>query len=347
MNKIKVGNSFIGAGEPCFIIAEIGQNHNGDMETAKNLIDVAHEAKIDAVKFCKRDIDTELTRDAYNEPYRGPNSFGNTYGEHREKLELSSEQYRELFDYATERDLIFFASVCGPKAVDLLDDIGSPLFKVASRDLTNTPLLEYIARKGKPIILSTGMSRLTEIEAAIATIIKYHDQLILMQCTSEYPTRFENVNLKGMELLRERFGLPVGFSGHTIGILVPVVAAALGAVAVEKHITLARWMKGTDHAGALEPDGLKRVSRDIRNLEKAFGSKEKFFLESEKKTRMKLARSIVARVAIPEGSIITSEMVIMKSPGTGLSGQQLAEVVGKLARRNLAEDHLISLDDVE
>ncbi len=347
MRTIKVGNSIIGEGEPCFIIAEIGQNHNGDMETAKSLIDVACEAKIDAVKFCKRDIDTELTRDAYNEPYQGPNSFGKTYGEHREKLELSAEQYRELFDYATERGLIFFASVCGPQAVDLLDEIGSPLFKVASRDLTNAPLLEYIASKGKPILLSTGMSRLTEIEAAIATITRYNDQLILMQCTSEYPTRFENVNLKGMELLKERFGLPVGFSGHTIGILVPVVAAALGAVAVEKHITLGRWMKGTDHAGALEPDGLKRVSRDIRNLEKAFGSKEKLLLESEEKTRRKLARSIVAKATIQRGTTITSEMVIMKSPGTGLSGLQLPKIIGKQASRDLAEDHLISLDDVE
>lgn len=347
MRKIRVGNRYIGEGEPCFIIGEIGQNHNGDMEIAKKLIDVAHETKIDAVKFCKRDIDTELTREAYNAPYHGPNSFGDTYGAHREKLELSPEQYKELYKYASERNLIFFASVCGPKAVDLLDEMGSPLFKIASRDLTNVPLLEHIAKKGKPIMLSTGMSSLAEIEAAIAIITKFHDQLILMQCTSEYPTRFENVNLRNMEMLRERFGLLVGFSGHTIGILVPVVAAALGAVAVEKHITLARCMKGTDHAGALEPDGLKRVSRDIRNIEMAFGIKEKMILESERDTRKKLARSIVAKMAISRGRRITSDMLIMKSPGTGLSGLQLPKIIGKVAKRDMEEDHLISLEDVE
>ncbi len=338
MKVIRIENIQISQESPAFIVAEIGQNHNGDINIAKQLIDVAYEAKVNAVKFVKRDIKSELTIEQYNKPYDNPHSFGKTYGEHREFLELDREQHKELKKYANSKGLIYFSSACDFKSVDDMEDIGVPLYKIASRDLTNIPLIDYIARLKKPIIMSTGMATLEDIDDAFNTVKKYHDNIILMHCTSEYPTAYEHVNLKRIETLKERYKCIVGSSDHTVGIMIPVVAVALGARVVEKHITLHRYMKGTDHAGSLEPDGIKRVVRDIRNLEKAMGDGLFEYKEYLNIAKNKLARSLVSKIKIKKGEVLTEEMLTLKSPGTGLLWRERNKIIGKKAKINIDKD---------
>lgn len=353
---IKVEDKYIGEGYPVFIVAEVGQNHNGDINIAKKLIDIAAEPIIDhfggeklrgvdAVKFAKRNISSDLTMELYNKPYNGPNSFGKTYGKHREYLELSEEDHFLLAEYAKNKGLIYFSSVCDQVSVDLMQKIGVPLYKVASRDVTNIPLLEYIAQKGKPIIMSTGMSDMDEIEMAVNTIKKYNDQLILLQCTSEYPAQYRNVHLRVMQFLREKFDVPVGFSGHTIGVAIAIAAVAMGAVVIEKHITIDRKMKGSDHAGALGPDGLWRVVRNIRNTELALGKRDKQLLEAELPGRRKLGRSLVSKIPIPEGTVVTEDMLVVKSPGSEIKWADRHLIINKKAKHDIDKDVTLKLED--
>ena len=337
----------IGDDQPCFIVAEVGQNHNGDIAIAKELIDNIAFHRADAVKLCKRDVHSDLTQEAYDRPYYGPQSFGETYGRHRELLELSRDQYDELKQYATEKGVLFFATACDMKSVDDLEQLNVPLYKVASRDLTNLPLLDYIARTGKPIFLSCGMDSMEEIGEAVDTIRKHHGKLVLLQCTSDYPTRYEDVNISVIHTLRRTFDVLVGMSDHTIGIMVPVVAAALGAVVVEKHVTLARHMKGTDHSCSLEPEGLRRVVRDIRNMELAIGDGVKRVPDTTATTQAKLCRSLVSRVAIPAGTRLEEEMLCLKSPGTGLKWRERGRLIGRRARRDIAADVTLGEMDFE
>jgi len=337
----------IGDGHPCFIVAEVGQNHNGDLTIARQLIDNIAFYRADAVKLCKRHIPSDLTAELYNKPYPGPQSFGETYGKHREFLELSTIQYKELQIHAQNQGLIFFATACDMKSVEDLEEVGVPLFKVASRDLTNLPLLDRMARTGKPIILSCGMDSMERIGEALDTVRRHHNQIVLMQCTSSYPTEYSDVNITVMHTLRREFDVLVGMSDHTIGIMVPVVAAALGAVVVEKHVTLARHMKGTDHACALEPDGLRRIVRDIRNMELALGDGVKRVAESVSGARSKLCRSLVSKVDIAQGTEVTEDMLCLKSPGDGLLWRERGRIVGKRARRDIPVDVTLSEKDFE
>ena len=337
----------IGDDQPCFVIAEIGQNHNGDMEIARRLIDTAATCGASAVKFCKRHIPSELTKEAYNASYVGPNSFGETYGQHREFLELSVDDYRALCQHATKAGILFFSTACDQHSVDDLEEVGVSLYKLASRDLTNLPLIDYMARTGKPIIASCGMDSRADIGHCLDTIRHHHNKIVLMHCTSSYPTAMEDVNLRALHSLRSEFNVLVGLSDHTIGIVVPVVAAAMGAVAVEKHVTLARHMKGTDHACSLEPDGLRRVLRDIRNIEMALGDGEKRVPESTIAAAQKLRRSLVMRVPLQKGDIVEESMLTLKCPGTGLLWRERHKIVGHRAVRFIEADSTIYPDDFE
>ena len=335
----------IGDDEPAFIIAEIGQNHNGSMETAKRLIDVAAEAGVTAIKSCKRDLRSELTKEAWGRPYTGPQSFGPTYGEHREVLELSPEQHQELSDYSNSKGLIYFVSACDVPSVDVMEQIGVPLYKVASRDLTNIPLLRAMAETGKPIILSAGMGDEQDIRDAVELIKSYHDKIVLMQCTSEYPTPYEDVNLLGMRTLREKFGVLVGLSDHTIGIMTVVAGVAMGAVAVEKHLTLARHMKGTDHAASLEPAGMERVVRDLNNLRVAMGDGSLAVPEGVQVAEAKLRRSLTSAGPIARGTTLLEEHLTLKSPGTGLMWRDRETLLGKRAQRDIDADETLDPRD--
>jgi sialic acid synthase SpsE len=336
--KIKIGNRFVGGGQPCFIIAEVGVNHNGEPLLAKKLIDIAVAAGADAVKFQKRDSESMLTKEALQRPYSGAHSFGQTYGEHRKALELKEFDFFELKKYCGERDICFLASGWDRKSIDFLDELGLEAFKMASADLTNTPLLQYAAKKGRPMILSTGMADMCEVEKAIAAIREFNEQIIIMQCTSTYPCKTENINLNVIKTYKEKFGTLVGYSGHEAGIAITLCAVVMGAVAVERHFTIDRTMKGPDHSASLEPQGLYKLVRDIRNYEKALGSSEKKCLEDEKPIRQKLAKSLVSVCKIPKGTVIAEEMLTEKSPGDGIPPFKINEVIGKKAKEDILED---------
>ncbi|MCS4150717.1 N-acetylneuraminate synthase family protein [Salinibacter ruber] len=341
-SKVKVDeNNYIGKNQKCFIVAEIGQNHNGDMENARELIDVAEEAGVSAVKFCKRHIPAELTEEAYNRPYRGPQSFGETYGEHREFLELSREQHKQLAQYAKEQGLIYFSSACDKKSVDDMECIGVPIYKIASRDLTNIPLVEYIAKTQKPVIMSTGMATKKDINHALEKVYEYHDKVVLLNCTSQYPCDIENVNMKKMDTIERLWGTIVGYSGHTSGIKMPIVAVARGAKVIEKHITLHRHMKGSDHAASLEPNGLEKMVKDIRNTEKGLGDGKIEFKKCMQESKKKLARSLVLKNDIKKGEKITEEDLTLKSPGTGIIWRNRNKVLGKKAIQDFPKDVIV------
>jgi sialic acid synthase SpsE len=328
----------VGTGYPAFIIAEIGQNHNGDVNIAKRLIDMAVRCGANAVKFQKRDIDSELTKEAFDKIYDNPNSFGRTYGEHRIFLELNEQQHGELKEYALASGITYFCTPCDTPSVELLERINCPFYKVASRDLTNIPLLERIGKTGKPVIISTGMADFNDIDNALKALDRGPESVVIMQCTSEYPCKLENVNLKAMETLRKKYGYLVGLSDHTSGVVVSAAAAVMGAVMVEKHITLDRSMKGTDQPGSLEEAGLKKLVEYIRAIEIANGDGVKDVNPATQAAKLKLARSLTSKVFIAKGTILTEEMLILKSPGNGLKWIEREQVVGKQALQDIEPD---------
>jgi sialic acid synthase len=336
----------VGKGMPCYIIAEIGQNHNGDMKIAKQLIDMAVSCGANAVKFQKRDIPSELTKEAFDKPYDNPNSFGRTYGEHRMFLELDEAQHLELKEYANAQGITYFCTPCDVPSVELLERIGCPFYKVASRDLTNIPLLERLAATGKNVIISTGMADIEDIEDALEALQAHPEKVIIMQCTSEYPCKPENVNLRAMATLEQRFGYLVGLSDHTSGVIISAAAATMGAVMIEKHITLNRSMKGTDQPGSLEKAGLEKLTKYIRAIELAMGDGIKEVNPATKAAKEKLARSVTSSVFIPAGTTITESMLCLKSPGTGLKWKQRSMIVGKQAKADIAPDVTIFEDMV-
>lgn len=341
MTMVEIANRPIGDGYPCYIIAEAGVNHNGSLELAERLVDIAAQAGADAVKFQKRTVADILIAEALARPYTVPTSLGATYGEHRERLELSEEDFFALAEHARDRGITLLASAWDVRSVDFLDRLGIPAFKIASADCTNLPLIEYIARTGKPVLLSTGMSDMAEVEDAVATVRRHTDQLVLLQCTSTYPSDNDQINLRVIQTYRERFGCVVGYSGHERGLAPSEAAVALGASVVERHFTIDRTMIGPDHAASLEPMGLQRLVRNIRNIEKALGSPEKRVMEGERKVRERLAKSIVARTDIPAGTVIRSDMLTVKGPGSGLKPGYMPLLVGVVAESPIREDTLV------
>ncbi len=347
IKPVKIGNKLVGPGQPCFVIAEAGINHQGQLSIAKELVDVAVLCKADAIKFQKRNAPLMLTKAALAAPYTGPHSFGATYGEHRKMLELSDADFKELKKYCDSRGIMFFASGWDESSIDFLDSLDVPCFKVPSADLICLPLLEHTAKKGKPIILSTGMATLQEVEEAVMHVKKWNNQIILMQCTSTYPSKFEELNLSVIDLYKEKFKIPVGYSGHELGIAVTLAAVVIGAQCVERHFTLDRTMKGGDHAASLEMDGLRRLVRDIRAFEIAKGKPEKHVWESEIPIRKKLAKSLVAKVTIPKGTVIKKSMLTYKSPGDGLPPKYYYNLEGKKALVDIEADTTIKEGMVE
>jgi sialic acid synthase SpsE len=313
------------------------------MEIARQLIDAAAQAGADAVKFQKRSVKDMLIAEALNMPYGGPNSLGSTYGEHRQKLELSEDAYRDLKRHADDCGLTFLASVWDQPSADFIESLGAPAFKIPSADLTNLPLLAHVARKGKPVILSTGMATMEEIREGVEEVKKYNDDLVLLHCVSVYPCEAKDVNLRVMETLRREFGTLVGYSGHEkTGFAVTEAAVALGAVMVERHFTLDRTMPGPDHAASLDAFGLERLIMHLRkDIEPALGSSEKTVTEGELRVRARLAKSIASACDIKAGQTITPEMLTVKGPGTGIKPKYLPALAGKVARCDIQADTLI------
>lgn len=337
----------MGDDQPCFIAAEIGQNHNGDPAIARRLIDMAAACGATAVKFQKRDVAGELSRDLKCKPYDNENSFGATYAEHRAFLELSVEQHRGLREYAHARGLIYFCTVCDVASLEAMRPLDLPLYKVASRDITNWPLLDAIAETGRPVVLSTGMAGLAEVDAAVDRISRRHDRIVVAQCTSEYPSPPEHANLNALRSYRLRYGLLVGMSDHTPGIMTAVAAATLGACYVEKHVTLSRAMRGTDHAGSLEEEGVRRLVGYIRQVESAMGDGNLDYHPHMDRARRKLAKSLCCRRDLQPGDLLQEDDLELRCPGTGVAWPQRHQLVGRRARRPIAQQTLLDPADFE
>ncbi len=345
--RIRIGGGrCLGPESPAVLVAEIGQNHNGRLELAEHLVDAAAFAGVDAVKLTKRDLECDLSAEARLSRYETRHAFGPTYGAHRTALELSAEDYAKLARRARDHGLAFFSTACDAPSADMLWSIGVDAFKIASRDLGNLPLLEHVARFGRPMVLSTGMSNLRQIDAAADTLRRCRAEFVLLQCTSLYPAPYEEAHLRSMGTLAARYRVPVGFSDHTPGILLPPVAVAMGAVMVEKHLTLDRSLKGTDHACSLEPEELRQMVAAVRQVEEALGRADKPIAPGVEAVKAKLGRSLVTRVALPAGTRIEEPMLTLKCPGDGLSWSERGLVVGRRLRRSVAADEKLSFRDV-
>jgi N-acetylneuraminate synthase len=283
---IVVGKRRVGPGNPCFVVAEIGINHNGDLDLAKQLIDVAVNAGCDAVKFQKRTIEVVYSPEELTRPRENP--FGDTNGDLKRGLEFSKDQYGEIDAHCQLRNITWFASPWDEASVDFLESFAVPCHKVASASLTDDNLLRHMRSTGKPIILSTGMSTMEQVDHAVDVLGR--DQLVILHATSTYPAQYQELNLRVIPVLAERFGVPVGYSGHETGIASSVAAVAIGACMVERHLTLDRAMWGSDQAASLEPNGMTRLVRDIRLVETAMGDGQKRLLDTEVPIMNKLRR---------------------------------------------------------
>ena len=336
-----------------YIIGEIGQNHNGSVDIAKLIIDSAARPikedlfgldlkPMNAVKLTKRDLKAELSDSQMLRPYATPHSFGKTYGEHRAVLELNDEQHFECYKHAKSYGLDFVETLCAIGCLSLLKLFTPEYLKVASRDLTNLPLLSALAETKIPIIVSTGMAGKKELDDALGVITKYHQQISILHCVSQYPTEPQNTNLNTIKYLQKNYNqFTIGYSDHTIGIATPVAAVAMGAKIIEKHITLDRRMKGTDQAGSLGPDGINRMVRDIRVLEMAFGKEELFIDPSVKIAKEKLERSIATNKEIKIGDTINESDLHLLSPGDGYKWADRNQIIGKAATSEIKKNEII------
>ncbi|MDP2709087.1 MAG: N-acetylneuraminate synthase family protein [bacterium] len=339
--RIKIKNKAIGEDEPCFVIAEIGANHDQKVDQGKKLIDAAFKAGVDAVKFQSFTVENWLSK---NMTYFPTMAKSKNLAKDLKKCELPVKMYKIFQDYADKKGLICFSAPSHITDVDNLKKMNVPMYKLGSVQITDLPTIKYAATKKKPIILSTGASNLKEIEDALKTIYETGNKnLALLHCTVQYPTPFEQVNLRAMITLKNIFNVPVGYSDHTLDpVAVPSAAVALGAKIIEKHITLNRKLPGPDHRFALEPDELSLMVKAIRNTEKILGTDKKTLLNEEKEIIKLGRRSIIARIDIPSGTIVSEKMLTLKRPGFGIAPKFISKVVGRRASKNIYQDDLIN-----
>ena len=344
MKTIDIGGRKIGPGQPCFVLAEAGVNHNGDLGLARQLVDVAAQAGADAVKFQTFKADRVVSAATPKAQYQlQTTSPAESQLDMLQRLELSPEASKEICRYCRTRNVLFMSTPFDEESVDLLDELGVPAFKIASGEITNLLFLEYVARKGKPVILSTGMSYLSEVDEAVRAIRSVGcDQVALLHCISAYPTDPEDVNLRALQTLTAAFQVPTGFSDHTLGIEIPLAAVAMGACVIEKHFTLDQSLPGPDHRMSLPPAEFAGMVRAIRKVEVALGDGQKRPASSEADVRRTARRSLVAACDIPAGARIEKRMVTAKRPGTGLAPHLLEQVVGRIAKRRIVSQE--SLD---
>jgi len=343
-NVLNIKNKIIGENQPVFIIAEIGLNHNGKIALAKKMIKAAKDSGADAVKFQKRDLKSLYKKDIYENPNKDSQSTSYLF-EIFKKFELSDREFVELKKYCDHLGIIFFCTPFDIKSAEFLNKIKVPLYKISSADLTNIPLIDFIISKKKPLIISTGMSQMTEIDFTYKFLKKKGADFALMHCISTYPTAFKDVNLRMIELLKEKYQVPIGYSGHERGIIIAIAAATLGAKIVEKHFTLNRSWDGPDHNISLTPSGFRKMVDRIRVIESALGTTQKNLSRGEYLTREVFAKSLVARRLIKKGEIISQDMIDIKGPGKGLNPQMIDKIVGKKAKRDIKKyDFFYQLD---
>ena len=350
-NTLKITNNLsIGDDQRCLIIAEVGQNHQGNLEIAKKYIKACYDAGADIVKFQKSDLNCKFNKNALDRVYNSVNSFGRTYGEHKEFLEFSKEQYLELQKYAKEVGIIFTASGMDIKSFEFLRDIGCPILKIGSGDTNNLELLEKIATYNIPLILSTGMNDMESVIKSVNTLFDNGVQtLCLLQCTSSYPLEDKDVNLNVMKSYKEYFGdkIIVGYSGHDKGTAITLGAIALGAKIIEKHVTFDKTWKGSDHSASLDMEELKQLCQDIRRIEVALGSKIKKIQNSEISCINKLGKSLVVTKNLNKGDIISEHDITTKvAEPNGINPNLLHQIIGKKLINDKIEDDCLFFEDL-
>lgn len=347
-SAISLGKFRISEDSQCFIIAEICHNHQGSVELARKMIVEAAKCGAHAVKLQKRSNRDLFTLEMYNRPYDSENSFGATYGEHREALEFGEKEYLELKEYAEGLGLVFFATPFDIQSVEFLERVGVPAYKVASACITDTPLLERIGKTGKPVFLSTGTSNEEDVDRAYSVLKKSGSPLCLLHCVAAYPMmNYKEANLKAISTMKTRYpDALIGFSSHESGIVLPVVAYMLGARVVEKHFTLNRAMKGTDQHFSLEPQGLEKMARDLSRIYESLGDGVKVIQPSELDAKKKLGKSIYALLDIPEGAVLSPEMIAFKSPAIGLPPYAVDDILGRTVKKAIPKDGAIRMEDV-
>ena len=328
------------------IIAEAGVNHNGSIEMAKQLIDAAAIADVDYVKFQTFKAEKLVTKEAKQAEYQQRNAADDSQYTMLKKLELSEAQHEELITYCKEKGVKFLSTAFDLESIEYLHSLNLGLWKIPSGEVTNYPYIKKIAQYGEPVIMSTGMCSMDDVEQALNVLLKNgltKEQITLLHCNTEYPTPMQDVNLKAMLQLRDKFGVKVGYSDHTKGIEVPIAAVALGAEVIEKHFTLDRTLPGPDHKASLEPNELKAMVDAIRNIEQALGDGQKHVSASEEKNMAIARKSIVAARDIKRGELLTDDNLTTKRPGTGISPMRWEEVIGTKAIRDFVEDELIEI----
>lgn len=346
MHEVEIAGRKVGAGQPCFIIAEAGVNHNGDMDIAHRLVDVAVASGADAIKFQTFKAERLVTENAPKADYQlRTTGVSESLYEMLQRLELSVEAHHDLMAYAREKGIIFMSTPFDEQSADFLAELGLEVFKTPSGDLTNLPFLEHVASKGKPVIISTGMSCLGEVEAAVNVFERAgNEDIILLHCTSSYPASPEDVNLFAMQTMARAFNHLAGYSDHTLGIEIPLAAVALGAKVIEKHITLDRHLPGPDQSASLEPDELAAMVRGIRKIERALGSGRKTPARCEVNTALVARKSLIAAMDIPAGAVIKLDMIAIKRPGTGLVPSMRDFLTGRTARISIPKGTVIRLE---
>jgi len=344
-NKIKISNEIIGIGEPCYVIAEIGINHNGKLELAKKLIDIAVNAGANAVKFQKRSLKDLYKKEVLDDPSIESQGF-EILIDVLKAVELSESDYEKIVDYCKKKKITFLCTPWDKPSVDFLEKFKISAYKIASADMTNFPLIKYIAKTKKPIIISTGMSTMEEIERTVNFIKNENVPFVLMHCNSTYPAPVEILNLGLIPVLAKKFGVPVGYSGHEPSIIPTLTATNLGAVAIERHITLDKTMEGLDQAASLNPEEFTNLARFIREAEKAKGQIIKKMTRGEVLQREVLGKSIIASTEIEKGGIFSENNIEVKGPAKGLSPQYFYEILGKKSLRRIQKGDYLQLDDL-
>lgn len=346
LRKVQIADRIIGHDHRCFIIAEVGVNHNGNLELAQKLINIAQEAGADAVKFQTFKVDHFITREAPMADYQIQNTGSReTQYEMLKRLELSPKAHRELIHECHKKKILFLSTPFDEESADLLDHLGVAAFKIASGEITNIPFLSYVAKKKKPMIVSTGMADLSEVRRAVDVIRKAGtEKLILLHCVSNYPANPTDINLRAMKTMEESFNVPVGYSDHTLGNEIAFAAVALGASTIEKHFTLDRNLPGPDHRASLTPEELLSLVQGIRKIETSLGDGRKVPTPNEQKTALSARKSLVAARNIPAGTTLREELIAIKRPGTGLAPILREQIVGKKLCVDITVGTLFSWD---
>ena len=350
VNTIVLGGTTVGDGHPPYIIAEIGSNHNGDMDLCRRLIDTAADAGAHAVKFQSWSESSLIAREEYdrNPDYSDKKKHFGSLREMVREYQLTPEQHVEAQGYCRSRSVVFCSSVFSPEEADFLERLDVPFFKIASMDVVNLPLLAFVARKQRPMIIATGMAALAEVDRAVATIRgEGNEQIVLLHCVSIYPPDYGSIRLLNMEMLRQAFDVPVGFSDHTLGTSIPLAAIALGACLIEKHFTLDKDMAGWDHAISADPGELRMMVEEGRHVFDSLGGLPRIVTDAEIDKRRKFRRSLVARHALSRGCVLTEGDLIAKRPGSGISPDEIQYVLGRRLTDEIEEDRVIRWEDLQ